>query len=81
MDGKTPREAARTAQGRSSAEDREAFERTWKEVLLETQSEIAAEFDAVHSVERARDVGSLEALIEPRDMRPYLVAKLREAGD
>ena len=68
------------AQGKSSVEAREAFDRTWKEVLLEKQSELAAEFDAVHTVERARDVGSLETLVAPEDMRSHLIAELRR-GD
>jgi len=45
-------------------------------VLLEKQSELAAEFDAVHSVERARDVGSLHALVEPARMRAHLIEEL-----
>jgi acetyl-CoA carboxylase carboxyltransferase component len=67
------------AQGKSSVEARETFEQTWKEVLLEKQSELAAEFDAVHSVERARDVGSLETLVAPEDMRSHLIGELRRA--
>jgi acetyl-CoA carboxylase carboxyltransferase component len=34
---------------------------------------VAEEFDAVHSVERARRVGSLDRIIAPEDLRPYLV--------
>jgi acetyl/propionyl-CoA carboxylase alpha subunit/acetyl-CoA carboxylase carboxyltransferase component len=67
----------RAAQGSDSVEAREAFEQCWEEVLLDKQSEIAAEFDAIHSVERARDVGSLETLIQPEAMRPYLIEELR----
>jgi acetyl-CoA carboxylase carboxyltransferase component len=65
------------ASRRSSVDAREDFEQTWKEVLLEKQSELAAEFDAVHSVERARDVGSLEALLEPARMRAHLIEELQ----
>jgi hypothetical protein len=61
---------------RSKIEAREDFELIWKEVLLEKQSELAAEFDAVHSVERARDVGSLQALIEPARMRAHLIEEI-----
>jgi acetyl-CoA carboxylase carboxyltransferase component len=67
----------RAAQGSDSVEAREAFEQCWEEVLLDKQSEIAAEFDAIHSVERARDVGSLKTLIQPEAMRPYLIEELR----
>ncbi len=34
---------------------------------------VAAEFDAVHSVERAEQVGSLDVIIPPSQLRPYLV--------
>jgi acetyl-CoA carboxylase carboxyltransferase component len=61
----------------SSGRDR--MEGAWKEVLLEKQSELAAEFDSIHSVERALEVGSLEAIVEPEDMRGYLIGELRRA--
>ncbi len=44
-----------------------------RQVTLEKQAEIAAEFDAVHSVERALEVGSLEAILEPARLRPALI--------
>ena len=53
--------------------DADRFEATLEEVVLEKQAEIAREFDAVHSVERARQVGSLEAIVEPARMRAYLI--------
>jgi acetyl-CoA carboxylase carboxyltransferase component len=34
---------------------------------------VAEEFDAVHSVERALKVGSLDRIIAPENLRPYLV--------
>jgi hypothetical protein len=40
---------------------------------------VAREFDAVHSVERAHRVGSLDAVISPRLLRPSLVARIRGA--
>jgi acetyl-CoA carboxylase carboxyltransferase component len=62
----------------SSGRDRE--ESAWKETLLEKQAELAAEFDSIHSVERALEVGSLEAIVEPEDMRRYLIGELRRAA-
>ncbi len=47
-----------------------------RQVTLEKQAEIAAEFDAVHSVERALEVESLEAILEPRELRPALIRLL-----
>jgi hypothetical protein len=35
---------------------------------------VAAEFDAVHSVERARAVGSVHRIIAAADLRPELIA-------
>ena len=58
--------------------DEKNYERTLDEVTLEKQAELAREFDAVHTVERARDVGSLEEIVPPRQMRAWLVRKLRE---
>lgn len=41
-------------------------------VRNEMVGEVAAEFDRVHSVERARDVGSVHEIIEPARLRPAL---------
>jgi hypothetical protein len=35
--------------------------------------ELAAEFDSVHSVERALEMGSISRIIEPAALRPYLI--------
>jgi hypothetical protein len=40
---------------------------------------MAVEFDSVHTVERARDVGSLSEIFEPAELRPRLIATLEEA--
>ncbi|MBW2236986.1 MAG: hypothetical protein JRG85_16545 [Deltaproteobacteria bacterium] len=78
---------AREARARASADLRLAAltgvarERAFQEILLEKQAEIAQEFDAVHTVERAQRVGSLERIVAPARMRPYLLAALQgEAG-
>jgi acetyl-CoA carboxylase carboxyltransferase component len=70
----------RSAQGPAGSEAREALERLWNQVLLEKQSELANEFDAVHTVSRAREVGSLEAIVEPEDMRPYLITEIERGS-
>ena len=59
-------------------EAREALDSVIAEVTLEKQAEVANEFDEVHSVERAREVGSLERIIEPDEMREVLITELRE---
>jgi acetyl-CoA carboxylase carboxyltransferase component len=58
---------------------REAVERAMGDAVLAAQAELAAEFDAIHSVERARAVGSLDDIVEPRAMRPYLIETLDRA--
>ncbi|MFP8881487.1 MAG: carboxyl transferase domain-containing protein, partial [Myxococcota bacterium] len=62
----------------TGVESREKFDRAWQEVTMEKQLELAAHFDGVHTVERARDVGSLNAIVEPALMRRYLIDELRE---
>jgi hypothetical protein len=42
-------------------------------VHSEKLGEMAAEFDRVHSVQRALAVGALDCIIPPRQLRPYLI--------
>ena len=64
--------------GRAKENGRACYERALADATLEKQAELAEEFDAVHTVERALEVGSLEAIVEPSRMRPYLIDLLRE---
>lgn len=41
------------------------------------RAQVAAEFDAVHSVERAVRTGSVDAVINPSELRPAVVGRLR----
>ncbi|MBV9423503.1 MAG: ATP-grasp domain-containing protein [Solirubrobacterales bacterium] len=50
--------------------EREAL---WAEVRSQKLGEFAAEFDAIHSIERAVEVGSVERIIPPSELRPYLI--------
>jgi acetyl/propionyl-CoA carboxylase alpha subunit/acetyl-CoA carboxylase carboxyltransferase component len=43
------------------------------QVRSEKLGEVAAEFDAVHRVERALEVGSIDRIIPPDQLRPYLI--------
>jgi len=45
-------------------------------VRSEKLSEVAAEFDAVHSIERAVAMGSVDAIIAPHELRPRLIEAL-----
>ena len=50
-------------------------------MTLEKQAEVASEFDEIHSVERAREVGSLGAIWSPRTMRAMLIERLVAASE
>jgi acetyl/propionyl-CoA carboxylase alpha subunit/acetyl-CoA carboxylase carboxyltransferase component len=71
-------EMRRRAAADFSPETREAYESALADALLEKQAEIAAEFDAIHTVERAREVGSLESIVDAGTIRPYLIDLLRD---
>jgi len=44
------------------------------------RSEVAARFDDVHSVDRALELGSVDAVIEPRELRPVVAGLLSGHG-
>jgi hypothetical protein len=46
---------------------------TTETVRVEKLGEVAAEFDAVHSIERAMAVGSVHRIIAPAALRPALI--------
>jgi len=53
------------------------FDAVYRSVEADVQSKVAGEFDGVHTVQRAKDVGSLSEIIGPADLRPYLVERVR----
>ena len=61
------------ARGPTRARLHREHERLLGEVRAEKLGEVAAEFDAVHDVERARRVGSIDRIIPARELRPYLI--------
>ncbi|GIH10409.1 fused acetyl/propionyl-CoA carboxylase subuit alpha/methylmalonyl-CoA decarboxylase subunit alpha [Rhizocola hellebori] len=51
-------------------------------VRAEKLGEVAAEFDAVHSIQRAVEVGSVDAIIRAAELRPQIIAAIeRNLGD
>jgi acetyl-CoA carboxylase carboxyltransferase component len=62
-----------------SAEQRALFDRLRRDVTLEKRAELARAFDAIHSVERAKRVGSLEEIVPASKLRPYIVDLLEQA--
>lgn len=58
------------------ARQRERLNDLRLQVTLEHQGELAKSFDAIHSVERAVRVGSLDAVIAAKDLRPAIIDAL-----
>ncbi len=61
------------------ARARAAYDRVYHEVYTEKQGEMADYFDSVHSVQRAKDVGSLHDIVPAGRLRPWLIEAV-EAG-
>ena len=61
------------ASGAEKARLRGQWDALFKAVHSEKLGEMAAEFDRVHSVQRALDVGALNYIIPPANLRPYLI--------
>jgi acetyl-CoA carboxylase carboxyltransferase component len=60
-------------------ENRAVLEAVLREVTLEKQAIMAAEFDSIHSVERAKAVGSLSEILDSKRLRPHLIDVLGAA--
>jgi acetyl/propionyl-CoA carboxylase alpha subunit/acetyl-CoA carboxylase carboxyltransferase component len=50
-------------------------------VRSEKLGEVAEEFENIHNIERARSVGSVDAIIPARELRPYLVGAIERGID
>ena len=66
-------QAIAEAEGAEKGRLRAQWEEIFKVVHSEKLGEMAAEFDHVHSVQRALDVGALNCIIPPATLRPYLI--------
>ncbi|NNH75701.1 ATP-grasp domain-containing protein [Nocardia uniformis] len=51
----------------------------WSSVRAEKLGDVAAEFDRVHNIQRAVDVGSVDAIIRAAELRPRIIDAI-EAG-
>jgi hypothetical protein len=49
-------------------------------VRTEKLGQVAAEFDRVHSIQRAVDVGSVDAIIRAAELRPRIIEALQPPG-
>ena len=61
------------AEGAEKVRLRAQLDETFKAVHSEKLGEVADEFDKVHSVYRALQTGSLDHIIPPERLRPYLI--------
>ncbi|HMD15233.1 MAG TPA: carboxyl transferase domain-containing protein [Terriglobales bacterium] len=66
-------QAMAQAGGAEKGRLRAQWDELFKVVHSEKLGEMAAEFDHVHSVQRALAVGALNCIIPPADLRPYLI--------
>jgi acetyl-CoA carboxylase carboxyltransferase component len=57
------------------------FDQLFKQVRIEKRGELAEKFDTIHSVQRAMDVGSIDAVIAPSRLRQYLVEAVERGID
>src|SRR5437868_5159793 len=60
-------------EGAEKSKLRAQWEALFKIVHSEKLGEMASEFDRVHSVQRALEVGALNCIIPPARLRPYLI--------
>ncbi|MBA2661196.1 MAG: ATP-grasp domain-containing protein [Bradymonadaceae bacterium] len=58
--------------------DDATFDALYQQVRSELQAQVAREFDAVHSIERARNVGSLCHIIAPGALRAFLCEQVAQ---
>ncbi|MGZ4638274.1 MAG: ATP-binding protein [Actinomycetes bacterium] len=70
------REAMPTSTGGEAAAMRAELTRVRDEVRSEKLGEVADEFDARHTIQRALTVGSVDRIIPAADLRPYIVDAL-----
>ncbi len=66
-------QAMSQAQGAEKNRLRAEWNELFKVVHSEKLGEMAAEFDRIHSVNRALEVGALHKIIPPHQLRPYLI--------
>ena len=75
--------AEATADGVDASPLRARLESAWPAVHAEKLGQLADEFDRVHSIERAREVGSVQVIVPAARLRPYLIERgpARHAAD
>ena len=69
-------EAIAQAEAGEKVRLRAQYDELFKLIHSEKLGELAAQFDRVHSVQRALEVGALNCIIPPANLRPYLIDAL-----
>lgn len=62
-----------TAEGPDRARLHAEYDKVFKQVQAEYRNKTAEQFDSIHTVQRARQVGSIDHIISVKRLRPYLV--------
>ncbi len=70
------REAIDATEGPEAGSLRAQLVRLTEEVRSEKLGQVAEEFDAIHTIQRARRVGSVDEIIPASELRPYVVDAL-----
>jgi acetyl-CoA carboxylase carboxyltransferase component len=70
------REAIAAADGPDGGPLRAQLVQLTEQVRSEKLGEVADEFDAIHTIERARTMGSVDRIIAAEELRPYVVEAL-----
>jgi acetyl-CoA carboxylase carboxyltransferase component len=65
--------AEATASGADASRLRAELASVWPTVYAEKLGQLADEFDRLHSIERARSVGSVHTIVPAARLRPYLI--------
>jgi acetyl-CoA carboxylase carboxyltransferase component len=68
----------RTAAGKELAEIRDELAEVTQAVRAEKLGQVAEEFDAIHDIRRAMRVGSVDHIISPGQLRPFIIHALEQ---
>ena len=70
-----------SATGKALADVHHELAEVTRAVRAEKLKEVADEFDGIHDIKRAMRVGSVDHIISPAELRPFMISVLeRQAG-
>jgi acetyl-CoA carboxylase carboxyltransferase component len=67
---------AQQKMARDKSVSRKEYDELFYDIYTEKQAALAAEFDSIHTVERAKRVGSIDEIVTPSALRPYVIRRL-----